>query len=270
MLPAAAAADNAESQFLRGVNPDATPRRSPAERAAERVYDRRAQLAGQLMSGVFPDGSTLDTLVDTLAGLPFAEGDGVRYFNLIYAEVTREVARRAARGAFEDIEFLVALDVEFAGLYLQALRAPGTAPRAWRVLFDKRMHKLAPLRFALAGMNAHINRDLCVALDATREKLGGGLERDSPRYRDFLEINDVLEVLMSPAKAGVFSRLDQLVDTALGPLDDLLETWSITTARDSAWVAATVLQELGHGDARDAALNSIDRTASLIGRLLLL
>ncbi|HEX7840489.1 MAG TPA: DUF5995 family protein [Kofleriaceae bacterium] len=222
------------------------------------------------MSGVFPDGTTLEAVVDTMAKLPFAEGDGVRYFNQVYTAVTREVARRVAAGGFEDPPFTVALDVAFAGLYIGALRAPEAAPRAWRVLFDRRTETIAPLRFALAGMNAHINRDLAVALDLTCTRLGGTLDRDSPRCRDFHAINGVLESLMNTAKAELFSRVDQISDAALGPIDDLFEVWSITAARDHAWTQGAILHHLGEGAARNAVLASLDRTASLIGRLLLL
>jgi len=222
------------------------------------------------MSGVFPDGTTLDTVVDAMVGHKFDDGDGVRYFHEVYTGVTRAVAQRVAAGGFEDLPFMVALDVEFAGLYLDAVRSPATAPRAWRVLFERRTARLEPLRFALAGMNAHINRDLAVALDATCTRLGGTLERDSPRCRDFLAINGVLETLMARAKIELFSPADQLVDAALGGVDDLLEAWSITAARDTAWTQGQILHHLGPGFARDAALVSIDRTASLVGRLLLL
>src|SRR5262249_51576418 len=148
--------------------------------------------------------------------------------------------------------------------YLDALRSPDTAPRAWQVMFDKRRRTLAPLRFALAGMNAHINRDLPVALDRTCTKLGGTLDRDTPRCRDFVRINEVLVAQMSRAKAELFSGLDRLIDTALGPLDDLFEAWSITAARDSAWTHGAILHGLRDPAARDDALRSLDRTASLI------
>jgi hypothetical protein len=222
------------------------------------------------MSGVFPDGTTLDTVVDAMADRKFDDSDGVRYFHQLYTEVTRAVAHRVAAGGFEDPRFMVALDVEFAGLYLGALDAPATAPRAWRVLFDRRWDKLAPLRFAVAGMNAHINRDLAVALDTTWARLGGTLERNSPRCRDYLAINDILSAQMATAKAELFSRVDRIADAAMGPVDDLLEAWSITAARDNAWSAGVALHKLGPGQAKDDALQAIDRTASLIGRLLLL
>jgi hypothetical protein len=222
------------------------------------------------MSGVFPDGTTLDAVVDAMDGRRFDDDDGVRYFHVVYTEVTRSVARRVDAGGFEDLSFMVALDVEFAGLYLQALDAPATAPRAWRVLFDRRRNRLAPLRLALAGMNAHINRDLAVALDTTCTRLGGALYRNSPRCRDFLAINDILTAQMASAKAELFSRVDRITDVALGPVDDLVEAWSITAARDNAWSAGAALHQLGPGEAKDAAMQAMDRTASLIGRLILL
>lgn len=222
------------------------------------------------MSGVFPDGTTLDAVVDVMAGRKFDDGDGVRYFHHVYTDVTRSVARRVADGGFEDPPFMVALDVEFAGLYLEALGAPAIAPRAWRVLFDRRRAKLAPLRLALAGMNAHINRDLAVALDTTCTRLGGTLDRDSPRCRDFVAINDILAARMAAAKAELFSRVDRIADVAFGPIDDLLEVWSIATARDNAWSHGAALHQLGPGEAKDAALQAMDRTAALIGRLILL
>lgn len=222
------------------------------------------------MSGVFPDGATLDTVIDVMAGRRFDDDDGVRYFHEVYLDVTRAVARRVDAGGFEDPAFMVAVDVEFAGLYLGPLDAPATAPRAWRVLFDRRRDRLSPLQLALAGMNAHINRDLAVALDTTCSRLGGTLDRNSPRYRDFLAINDILSAQMATAKAELFSRIDRMADVALGRVDDLLEVWSITAARDNAWSHGAALHQLRPGEAKDAAVEALDRTAALIGRLLLL
>jgi hypothetical protein len=222
------------------------------------------------VSGVFPDGTTIDTVIAALDAVSLAPDDGVRYFHEIYTEVTREVARRVTTQRFEEAAFVTALDVHFAGLYLEAVRAPDTAPRAWRAVFERRTRSLSPLRFALAGMNAHINRDLCVALDTTCTELGGELVRDTPRYRDYVVINDVLVAMMARAKTELFSRLDRLADDALGPIDDRAEAWSITAARDSAWTHGALLHRLAPGRERAAVLVAIDRTASLIGRLLLI
>lgn len=222
------------------------------------------------MSGVFPEGTTIETVIAAMTDLSLAADDGVRYFHQVYLEVTREVARRIAAGKFEDAVFVAELDVVFAGLYIGAVRAPDTAPRAWQAVFERRTQSLSPLRFALAGMNAHINRDLCVALDITCTQLGGELVRDTARYRDYVAVNAVLVAMMDQAKAELYSRLDRDAEEALGAISDRAEVWSIATARDSAWTHGALLHRLLPGLERDAVMLAIDRTASLIGRLLLI
>jgi hypothetical protein len=118
-------------------------------------------------------------------------------------------------------------------------------------------------------MNAHINRDLAVALDTTCSRRGGTLDRNSPRCRDFVAVNEILSAQMATAKRELFSRADRIADVALGPVDDLLEVWSITAARDNAWSHGAALHQLSPGSTKDAAMEAMDRTASLIGRLLL-
>ena len=57
-------------------------------------------------------------------------------------------------------------------------------------LFTQRSKKgVAPLQFALAGMNAHINRDLPVALVATCRELGIELRDGSPEQADYVQVN---------------------------------------------------------------------------------
>src|SRR5690242_19142307 len=95
--------------------------------------------------------------------------DGVCCFARLYREVTEGVAARLATQTFADPRFLAGLDVHFADLFFAAFDGgPAKMPRAWAPLFEARGRKgIEPLQFALAGMNAHINRDLPVALVAT-------------------------------------------------------------------------------------------------------
>lgn len=70
-----------------------------------------------------------------------------------------------APATFEDPAFLATLDVVFANLYFAALAAAlddvDAAPAAWRPLLLQRHDAgIARIQFALAGMSAHINRDL--------------------------------------------------------------------------------------------------------------
>src|SRR4051794_31164936 len=69
------------------------------------------------------------------------DGDGLKWFNRLYLEVTEAVGVRVAQGGFQDPAWMAELDVKFAGLYFQALAAAlsgGVAPRCWRALFERR------------------------------------------------------------------------------------------------------------------------------------
>ena len=81
-------------------------------------------------------------------------------------------------------------------------RAIRLVPHAHGCRFEARSRRgIAPLQFALAGMNAHINRDLPVALVTTCEELGLELRADSPQHSDYIHVNDVLEQVEAQVKA---------------------------------------------------------------------
>src|SRR5437870_5681947 len=97
--------------------------------------------------------------------------DGRRHFHLVYLRSTRGVQEELKKGGFVDPDWLQALDVVFAGLYLDAFDAwdRGRAPTAWQIPFAAARDKpdLPPLRHILFGMNVHVNFDLPQALIAT-------------------------------------------------------------------------------------------------------
>ena len=120
-------------------------------------------------------------------------------------------------------------------------------------------------------MNAHINRDLPVALATACRKVGGELHDDDLRHRDFAAVDDLLGALMPRSKDEVQTPLQELIDDSLGAVDDRLEHWSIRHARAVAWENGQHLHRLrDQPGAGDRFVRSIDRTAGLIGRLLLL
>ena len=133
--------------------------------------------------------------------------DGIAAFNRLYLEVTRGVLGSLQPGRFQDGRFLRWLDVVFANLYFEALRAlsSGRAGAA-RVGAARRGAREAghrcPLQFALAGMNAHINRDLPVALVDTCRSLRIELRRPGPQYDDFCRVNDLLEEAQGGSRAS--------------------------------------------------------------------
>ncbi|MGH9438606.1 MAG: DUF5995 family protein, partial [Terriglobia bacterium] len=96
-------------------------------------------------------------------------GDGLKWFNLLYMRVTQQVDSNPPPGGWEDSAWLTRLDVVFAQFYFNAisssLNGSATVPGPWKALFEARFRPdIERIQFALAGMNAHINHDLALAL----------------------------------------------------------------------------------------------------------
>jgi len=112
--------------------------------------------------------------------------DGVAIFNAVYLRVTEQIAAELETGStFQDVEFMTELDVRFAELWLAAhdtAVAGGKIPSAWGPLFEERSTAgLFDIQFALAGMNAHIEHDLPLAVVATCRSRGVTPRRRSVR-----------------------------------------------------------------------------------------
>jgi hypothetical protein len=201
--------------------------------------------------------------------------DGVAQFNRMYLKVTEEVNQAAKTQVFEDPTFLEVLDIVFASLYFRALEAyehdPASCPRAWVPLLQTRTNRrIAPIQFALAGMNAHINRDLAVAIVQACNELGREPGRATAMYRDFRQVNrllaDAQEAVEPWFKRGVLG----LVDRVLGRADEVAQIWSIERAREAAWVQAEALWELRADESLTRRfLDTLDRTVGFAGRGLL-
>jgi hypothetical protein len=202
--------------------------------------------------------------------------DGVAYFNRLYRKVTEEVlARLDSVEGFEDEQFLGRLDVHFANLYFAAVAADArgeTAAPAWQPLFEERQRpSTAPVQFALAGMNAHINHDLSVAVVDVCRELALHPARETPQYRDFDRTNVLLEHVQSQIKDWFAVGLIAAVDDACGKVDDALAMWSITTARAVAWGHAETLWSLqDNPHLLRVYRNSLERIVRFAGRGLLL
>ena len=128
--------------------------------------------------------------METIAA-PLQEDDGVHRFNELYLAVTRAVAKESVTATFEDAAFISRLDVIFADPHFAAvddLDAGRKPSRAQAPLFEARAKQgIAPLQFAIAGMNAHINHDLVLALVTTTKELGHDLDRDTAQHRDYTD-----------------------------------------------------------------------------------
>ena len=177
------------------------------------------------------------------------ERDGVRAFTRLYREVTEAVDAQVLPGTFADARFTRWLDVVFANLYLRALRAhvlgPKRPPRAWAALFEARSRRgIAPIQFALAGMNAHINRDLPLAVVETCRARAIVPRRGSPQHADFRAIDPLLAETEARVRADFATGLVGWADEALGELDSVVAIWKVGRARSAAWVNAETLWAL--------------------------
>jgi Family of unknown function (DUF5995) len=206
--------------------------------------------------------------------IELAVADGVSRFNHLYLEVTQAVDIGAQGVVFEDPAFLKALDVSFAGLYFDALgaAAAGSAlPRCWAPLFAARSDShIAPIQCALAGMNAHINHDLALALVSTCAAQGTTLDTGSAVHRDFVKVNAILATVEARVKADYLSGLVGVADDVLGRIDDVVAIWSVTEARNAAWTHAQMLWAIrGNAFLTKAFEDTLDGTVGFAGRGLL-
>lgn len=195
------------------------------------------------------------------------DGDGLKWFNWLYLQVTQAVAARVNAGGFQDPAWLAALDVHFGSLYFSALRASlsgGSTPSCWQILFACRNQvRIARIQFALAGINAHINHDLPAALVATGQLT-------APHRADYTALNSTLDALVESAKQTLHVRL---LGDALPPvshLEDTLAAWSVSAARRTAWDNAGRLWEIrGVPPLASGFLDMLDGFTTVIGKGLL-
>lgn len=197
-------------------------------------------------------------------GVDMPARDGVGDFHRMYLHVTERVGAAVAARSFQDPAFMERLDCVFAGLYLDACHADDDSrSSAWQPLFELRAQPgTASLQYALAGMNAHINFDLGLALVRTCRQLGRTLE--SPGVRaDFLVINELLAAEVQQVRESYLAGPALDLDRAASPVLNVVGGWSIEAARDAAWLSATVQWAL---QSRPEAYRTyLDSRASFVG-----
>ena len=199
--------------------------------------------------------------------------DGLACFNRMYLAVTQTVGQEVGDGFFADPGFMTTLDVVFANLYFaatDAASAPATVPPAWRPLVERRASAgIEPIQFALAGMNAHINHDLPVAVVTTCAELGTE-PAAGPHFADFQKVDQLLDAAEQSVRQSFESRPELAVDRHLQAVDNLVACWSINSARDLAWQNSLVLWTLRPEPAASGFfLDGLAAATALASRLLL-
>jgi hypothetical protein len=175
------------------------------------------------------------------------DGDPGRFFLGTYLRTTVAVGAALDRGRFEDPDWVIRWDVDFAELYLTALEVHRQDPVAvaapWRRAFGADPG-LPPEAHVLLGMNAHINYDLPQSLI----RVIGPADFGSPelldrRGRDHERIDDVLasrvgaeDVALQQA-GGRRTRLDRV----LAPANRLASRLFLRESRRKVWANTAVL-----------------------------
>ncbi len=228
------------------------------------VLAKATEIAPASIADVLATMQTIDNTCDN--------GDGVKWFNWLYMQVTESVENRVAAGGFMDPAWLTELDVQFATLFFSALNASlagDPCPGCWAAMFAVRNQTdIARIQFALAGMNAHINHDLPLAIIATCNATGTVPQHGSPQYADYTGLNGPMDTLIEVAKKTLNVRLLGDALPAASNLENTIAAWDLATAREKAWNTAESLWQEAP-TLRAAHMDIIDGLTSVISKVLL-
>jgi len=221
--------------------------------------------------------SSPSTIADVIAIMEAIDtvlpaNDGLKWFNKLYLMVTQQVDANPSAGAWQDPDWLLALDVVFARYYFGSIRGylAGTGiPSSWSALFEARFRpEIERIQFAVAGMNAHINHDLAQALVDTSAALHVTPAPGGPEHADYQAVNTLLATVMPAALNMLASDTLGVLAEDTGTVGRLLAFWDICRARDLAWDFADHLRGLS-GLPREFALNAQDALTGALGRAIL-
>lgn len=222
-------------------------------------------------------GTAPATIADVIARMQAMDAllpvdDGLKWFNQLYLAVTQEVDLHPPGGAWQSPAWLLGLDVVFAGFYFNALGAflgGQTVPSAWSAFFEARFRPgIDRIQFALAGVNAHINHDLALALLATDAELNVVPGPASLEHADYEAVNGLLEALLPTELNALATDTLGVLAEDTGKIGRLLAFWDICKARELAWDFADHLRGLT-GVTRDVALSTQDALTGALGRAIL-
>ena len=226
-----------------------------------------------IVSGAAP--ATIDDVLRRMQQIDglLADEDGLKWFNRLYMMVTKEVDVNPPAGGWRDAEWLLRLDVVFAGFYFRAIAGflDGSANTAssWSALMEARYTAgIDRIQFALAGMNAHVNHDLALALLETDREMNLTPGNGSPQYLDYEAVNELLNRVMPAALQMLAVGILGMVAQDTGKIGRVLAFWNICRARDLAWDFADHLRGL-NGVARIVALTAQDQMTGVVGRAIL-
>jgi len=230
-----------------------------------------------MSAGLPAPSAPVTTVAEVIARMEAIEAalpavDGLACFNRMYLQVTRQVYSRLGEGFFADRAFMTYLDVAFAGRYFGAAdAADGPAvPLAWRPLMEQRANTgIEPVQFALAGMNAHINHDLPLALVGTCTALATAPDAGA-HFADYQKVDQLLDAAEQSVRESFESAPELAVDHHISAVSNLIANWTINSARNLAWNNCLLLWAVRDDPIASRLLaDSLARSAAMASRLLL-
>ncbi|MEO8735681.1 MAG: DUF5995 family protein [Edaphobacter sp.] len=226
-----------------------------------------------IVSGVAP--ATIEDVLRRMQQIDelLLDGDGLKWFNRLYMMVTKEVDLNPPAGGWKDATWLLRLDVVFAGFYFRAiagfLDGLDDTASSWSALMEARYESgIDRIQFALAGMNAHINHDLALALLETDREMNLVPGYDSPQHVDYEAVNELLNRVMPAALQMLAVGILGLVAQDTGKIGQVLAFWNICKARDLAWDFSNHLRGLD-GMGLTVGLAAQDQMTGVEGRAIL-
>jgi len=191
--------------------------------------------------------------------------DARAVFALTYLLTTEAFRETLDTGFWQDQDAIIQLDREFADLFFAATDAydDGSAPLAWTVAFDAATAgRTNAVQDVFLGMNAHIQRDLPVALAAVGLVKADGTSRKP----DHDAVNGILAGVLDHIEDEIGRRYDPLItfaDASPSPVDEMGALEMLKLWREIAWRNAERLT-LARSDAERAqVMEQIETYATL-------
>lgn len=185
---------------------------------------------------------------------------------LITTQAFRTYLSDAPNGPFfADEAAIIQLDRVFADLYFAAFNeyTSGDAPPAWRIAFDAATERRTTgAQDVFLGMNAHIQRDLPVALAAVGLVDGSGASRKPDHDR----VNEILSGVLDEIEDELAARYDStiaLFDAKPSPVDEMASLEMLKLWREGAWRNAERLTLARTAAERAAVMTQIEAYSQL-------
>ena len=210
------------------------------------------------------------TKLDEIIARSILENSPIGYFACTYRSMTVAVLNGVKNKKFEDEKRMIALDLEFARRYFEALenyQNKKKCTNAWFTAFEAAKNKdLLIMQHIVLGINAHINLDLGVSAASIMP-----YRKVNALKNDFDKINEVIASINQKVQDSL-SKICypvELMDQITNGQDNVILDFAISKARKTSWASAYILSN-SISFIRPSLINMIDNAATLVARNIIL